>query len=311
MEVTKDFLLRVLNDNGMFKDDQSLGKMYKKAKGVSAQFLEQFIKTSAIPTDKELVERITPIPMFTALIKCPLMLKHTRDRRIAHFKGNKERDSLLNLLKGNAHHKLDAANVKGFIEGEELSVSYDAFEKVFNFVDHLVKKESDGDYEAVVDLEAYYTIDDPELKKPLMSYKNYLSIKGKDGYHAFFVKVVNESMTEKQLEIYNESLFLTALAAVDKAEGKEVYVNLMLLLPDDMLLPVRWHIPGDFMEKMKSSPSRLVKKYISFAFKGLPENLEDVERLKVLSKKIQYCSFCGYNWIRPELFPQEEVQDET
>jgi len=316
MQITKDKLLEILNDNNVHVDEAELSQMYDNARGVDGTFLEYFLKYHRMPlskTDEHRLKGITPMPLYQALVRCPLMLKHYHDKRIAKFRGNPERDILLSLLADNAYKNISDLEFQEYLESEELSVSSEVYHKAFSYMEVLMKKESTERRSAKMELDETLAIVDTNGHSPLITYKNHLTLRGAHNDHVFFIKVIKGTFSESYLKIFEESMFMTALAALSQSEGKKnIKVNLLLLLEDDMLVPVRWHIPADFTERMQVHPGEIAKKFILDGFKNLPEDfLEDTERLKQLSSKSRFCDFCGYQWLKEETFNKDFSTEES
>jgi len=303
MEIDKSQLLEIFNSLGVYMSEEQLAQKMDEWRGVDKNFLEIFLKYNHVEMEDSVIDRLLPLPLYASVIKCPMLIKHYKDKQKAYFPGNSERDTIVKLLNDQKYKHITDDDLQLLIDGSKLNVTARALNKVFDYVEMLLNKESDTDHTARMLVDRIYSINDEE-GKPVMGFKNLLSVVGKDSYHIYYIKVTDDDYNETYLKYFAENMFLTALAGLTKVSDKNVKVNLLLVRPNDMLVPIRWHIPKGFLANNGTNAAEMVKKYIYTHFNTLPEDMTDMEKLikQTQTQKIKFCPNCGYRHLKPGIF---------
>lgn len=304
MNIDIDRLKSFLIEEGIDIEDSELEAKLQKWKAVDMNFLEFFIKYNKMTIDEDTVNALKPLPMYSLVIKCPMLIRNYKDNEDYIPSGKSERNSIVRVLNKNNYKGLAEEDLEDLIEEYDLNMTPKSFQKLFDYVSYISGKESDTETDAIPLLDKYYGIED------VVTYRNMVSMVGKDNYYMFYIKPADDNFNENYLSYFSESLFLMALAGLAKSPEKDVKVILLLVKPNDILPAVKWHIPFTFLDEHDTTPEELVKKFISYNFKGVAENLEDMDKLIKLtqSKKIKYCDHCGYKHLKDSIFGGKNVE---
>lgn len=299
MKIDIEKLKTFLIDKGLDISDSELENKLQQWKTVNMNFLELFIKYNKMPVDEDLLKELGTLPMYSLSVKCPMLVRNYKNEEDYIPVGNSEKDVLVRVLNKQNYKKLTEEDLEDLIEEYDLNLTPKSFEKLFEYITYMSNKESDIDTDAITMLDKFYSVGD------VVNYRNMISMVGKDNYYIFHIKTIDDqNLNENYLSYFSETLFLMSLAGLSKTPDKDVKVVLLLVKPNDVLPAVKWHIPFDFLDEQDTTPEELLKKFISHAFKGLPDNMDDMNKLIKFtqSKKPKFCEHCGYRHLKNSIF---------
>jgi hypothetical protein len=300
MEVSRNKLEKLI-------DPEKVGDI----KLVSKVFLDYFLKYKNVKIKEDVLDVIAPLPLYALLVKCPLLVYHYKNRQHAEYREHKEQALILRILTNQRYKNLTNYDMQTILDDNKVVMTVDVINKIIQTVEKICEEDSTPSFAARVMVDRTYSVVDPVTDKPLMNFKNFLTVLGAKNYHVFYIKYTDHDYTEPELNFFNDALFLHTLAGMTKTVDKDVVISVLMVRPNDIMVPLRWTISRDFFEQNGATPQDLLKGYITHHFDELAKILPDLKKVvkAVVAKKVTFCARCGYGYLKEGTFREAGLID--